>query len=130
MCLFLFIFPKFRIMQSIVVFGQGMVMVLNNLLFLDIFLYFLGIMLLFCNGYLRKKTVIKLICCLGVLFLSFTPIIFKNFHKYFMAVFFLLFVAFSYIYISIGKSGKIFLSYFHFLLIKLLTSRCQSQEVN
>ena len=99
MCLFLFIFPKFRLMQSIVVFGQGMVMVLNNLLFLGIFLYFLGIMLLFCNGYLRKKTVIKLICCLGVLFLSFTPIIFKNFHKYFMAVFFLLFVAFSYIYI-------------------------------
>lgn len=98
-CLFLFIFPKFRIMQSLVVFGQGMVMVLNNLLFLGIFLYFLGVMLLFCNGYLRKRAAPKLICCLGVLFLSFTPIFFKSLHKYFMAVFFLLFVAFSYIYV-------------------------------
>lgn len=98
-CLFLFIFPKFRIMQSLVVFWQGMVMVLNNLLFLGIFLYFLGIMLLFCNGYLRKRASLKLTYCLGILFLSFTPIFFTSIHKYFMAVFFLLFVTFSFIYV-------------------------------
>ena len=98
-CVFLLIYPKFRILQSMVVFVQGVVMVLNNLLFLGIFLYFLGVMLLFCNGYLRKKMALRLTCSFGVLFLSFTPIFFKNHHKYFMAVAFLLFVAFSFIYV-------------------------------
>lgn len=99
LCLFLFFFPKFKIFQSLVAFGQGMIMVLNNLLFLGIFLYFLGIMLLFCNGYLKKNAALKLTYAISVLFLSFTPILFKSPHKYFMAIFFLLFIAFSYIYV-------------------------------
>lgn len=118
LCLFLFIFPKFRVIQSLVVFAQGIIMVLNNLLFLGIFLYSLGIMLLFCNGYLRKRAILKIICCLGILLLSFTPILFMNLHTYFMAVFFLLFIAFASLYIYWTTKQNLF-ELFPFLANKI-----------
>lgn len=75
-------------------------------------------MLLFCNGYLRKRTILKIICCLGILLLSFTPILFKNLHTYFMAVFFLLFIAFTSLYIYLTTKQNLF-ELFPFLANKI-----------
>lgn len=42
-CLYLVLFPKVRILQSAVLFIQGIILTLNNMIFLGIFLYCFGI---------------------------------------------------------------------------------------
>ena len=48
-CVFLFFFNKYRLLQSVISFVQGIFMTLNGHLFLGTFLYSLGVALLFCN---------------------------------------------------------------------------------
>ena len=117
-CLFLFFFPKFRILQSIVLIVQGIVMTLNNIIFLGIFLYYFGIVLLYCNGFLKNKKALKLTCCIVPLFLFFIPIAFKNVHKFSMAVAFSFFICFSYFYIYIKTKQNLF-ELFPFLANKI-----------
>ena len=98
-CFFLMIFPKFRFMQSIILFLQGITMIMNNFLFLGIFLYCFGIALLFCYGYFKSNQKIKIFAYPTPLFLSFFFILPVNLPKFFMAWAYLLFLFFSYLYL-------------------------------
>ena len=68
-----------------VLFVQGIVMTLNSLIFLGVFLYSLGIILLFCYDYLNSKKNVKIAICIFSLLISFLPILFKNVFMFFMA---------------------------------------------
>lgn len=98
-CFFLVIFPKFRLLQSIVLFTQGIVMTLNNLIFLGVFLYCFGIVLLYCYGYLKSKKNLKIVVCMIFLLISFLPILFKNDSNFFMAIAYSFFILFSYFHL-------------------------------
>ena len=69
-CVFLFFFNKYRLLQSVISFVQGIFMTLNGHLFLGTFLYSLGIRFFFCNKYLKTKTARKLITILSIWILS------------------------------------------------------------
>lgn len=98
-CFILVVFPKFRVLQSVVLFVQGIVMTLNNMIFLGVFLYCLGIVLLFCYGYLKSKQTAKIAVCTIVLFISFLPILYKSTFTFCMALAYLFFVLFSYFHL-------------------------------
>lgn len=105
-CFALVIFHNLKIMQSVVSFIQGIVTTMNNIAFLGIFLYFLGIALLFVNGFLTKKTLRKIFGILSPLFASFFIIMTKSLYDFYMAWMFSLFLMFTYfhIYHSIKES--------------------------
>ncbi len=98
-CLFLVFFYKLRIAQSIVLFVQGITMTLNNLMFLGLFLYFLGIAFLFCYGYLKTNIQKKLITVFVPLFLSLFVILPSSRPKFFMALSYSLFLAFTFFHL-------------------------------
>lgn len=99
-CFVLVFFYKIRFMQSVVLFIQGITMTLNNLMFLGLYLYFFGIALLFCYGYLKTDIRKKVVLCLVPLFLSLFVILPVSRSKFFMATAYSLFLtfAFSHIY--------------------------------
>ncbi len=105
-CFFLVFFYKIRFMQSVVLFIQGITMTLNNLMFLGLYLYFFGIALLFCYGYLKTGMRKKVILCLTPLFLSLFVILPVSRSKFFMALAYSLFLsfAFSHIYSVLKNS--------------------------
>ena len=117
-CFFLVIFPKFRFLQSVVLFIQGIVMTLNNLIFLGVFLYTFGIALLCCYGYLKSKCNIKISVCMILLFISFLPILFKNDFNFFMAIAYSLFLLFSYSHLYLIVKDNLF-ELFPFLADKI-----------
>ena len=117
-CFFLVIFPKFRFLQSAVLFIQGIVMTLNNLIFLGVFLYTFGIALLYCYGYLKSKCNIKISVCMILLFISFLPILFKNDFNFFMAIAYSLFLLFSYSHLYLIVKDNLF-ELFPFLADKI-----------
>lgn len=80
-------------------FLQGITMIMNNFLFLGIFLYCFGIALLFCYGYFKSNQKIKIFAYPTPLFLSFFFILPVNLPKFFMAWAYLLFLFFSYLYL-------------------------------
>lgn len=98
-CFFLVVFPKFKFLQAAVLFVQGIAMTLNNIIFLGIFLYCLGIVLLFCYGYLKSGKNVKILVCTGLLIVSLLPILFKDVSAFFMAVAYMMFVLFSYFHL-------------------------------
>ena len=104
-CLFLCVFPKFRVLQSLVLFIQGILMTLNNIIFLGVFLYCLGIALLFCYGYLKLKFK-KIIYCIIPLCIFFFPILYKCVFTFLMTFAYLFFILFSYFHLySIIKNN-------------------------
>lgn len=117
-CFFLVIFPKFRFLQSVVLFIQGIVMTLNNLIFLGVFLYSFGIALLYCYGYLKSKCNIKITVCMILLYISFLPIYFKSNFYFFMAIAYSLFLLFSYSHIYLIVKDNLF-ELFPFLADKI-----------
>ena len=106
-CFFLLAFPKIRILHSMVLFVQGIVMTLNSLIFLGVFLYSLGIILLFCYDYLNSKKNVKVAICIFSLLISFMPILFKNVFMFFMATAYLFFILFSYFHIYVIIKSKL-----------------------
>lgn len=117
-CFFLVVFPKFRILQSVVLFVQGIVMSLNNMIFLGVFLYCLGIVLLFCYGYLKSNHAIKITVCTIVLLISFLPILHKSVFMFCMALAYLFFVLFSYFHLYFVIKNNLF-ELFPFLADKI-----------
>lgn len=98
-CIFLFIFNKYKLLQSVVSFVQGIFMALNSQLFLGTFLYSLGVALLFCNEYLKTKTSRKLITILIIWVLSTAIIIKTNIYHFLMIQAYSLFLGSMYIHI-------------------------------
>ena len=117
-CFFLVFFQRFRLLQSLVLFVQGIIMTLNNIIFLGIYLYYFGIVLLFCNGYLKNNKTVKITVCLIPLFLSFIPISYTNIHTFYMTFAFSLFLCFSYFYIYVKTKQNLF-ELFPFLANKI-----------
>lgn len=113
-CFFLAVFPKFRFLQTVVLFVQGIAMTLNNLIFLGIFLYCLGIVLLFCYGYLKSGKNIKILVCAVLLLLSLLPILFKDVSAFFMACAYAFFILFSYFHLYLVIKNN-FIDLFPFL---------------
>ncbi len=107
-CFFLVFFPKFRLLQSIVLFVQGVVMTLNSLIFLGVFLYCFGVVLLFCYGYLKSKRNLKIGVCMAFLLVSFLPILIQNKFIFFMAVAYSFFILFSYFHLYFIIRGNLF----------------------
>ena len=99
LCFFLVFFTKLRFLQSVVLFIQGITMTLNNLTFLGIFLYCLGIALLFCNGYIKNKKIRKNFLIALPLYLSFFAILPTDKTAFFMAFAYTFFMIFSYFHI-------------------------------
>ena len=98
-CVFLFFFNKYRLLQSVISFVQGIFMTLNGHLFLGTFLYSLGVALLFCNKYLRTKTARKLITVLSIWILSTVSIITSSIYHYLMVLAYSLFLGTMYVHI-------------------------------
>lgn len=107
----LVIFPQFRVTQSLVLFVQGIAMTLNTQLFLGPFLYSMGIVLLFCNGYLQENKKIKISIILSVWFISTFVILPQNLSQFIMIIAYSLFITFMYFYIY-GAVFKSLLSLF------------------
>ena len=121
-CFFLVAFPKFRFMQSVVSFIQGIVMTLNNLMFLGIFLYFFGIALLFCYGYLNTKRQVRYVLSILPLMLSFFIILPKSLPKFFMAFSYSLFLTFAFLHLYFTVKNSL-LDLFPFLSDKISTAK-------
>ncbi len=98
-CLFLLIFPRFKLLQSLVLFAQGITMTLNNLIFLGTFLYSAGVIFLFCNGFLKERSKKRLAAVLGVWFATLFVMLPQNFLKFCMVFAYSLFVSFFYFYV-------------------------------
>ena len=120
-CLYLVLFPKVRILQSAVLFIQGIILTLNNMIFLGIFLYCFGISLLFCYGYLKTKKQQKLIFSVIPLFLTLFAIIPTSASTFFMALAYTLFLLFSYIHLYNCIKSHLF-DLFPFLSTKISTA--------
>lgn len=107
-CLFLVIKPKHRFLQSVVLFLQGLTMTLNNLIFLGVFLYCLGIVLLFCYGNIKNKNVAKNLLFVIPILLSFFAILPVSKSSFFMGWAFTLFILFSYFHLYNTIKNSIF----------------------
>lgn len=115
-CFFLVAFPKFRFLQSIVSFIQGIAMTLNNIMFLGVFLYIFGLVLFFCYGYIKK--IINALLLLLPLLLSIFLFLPESKSKFFMAFVYLLFVIFSFFHLYNTVKDNLF-SLFPFLANKI-----------
>lgn len=111
-CIFLAVFPSFRLMQSIVFFMQGIVTLLSGYFYLGLFLYSSGLALLFCNGYLKVSGIKKIIICLVPIVLSSFAVLYSSLVKFFMIWMYALFLAFTdlCIYFKIKQSPNDFFS--------------------
>ena len=107
-CLFLLIKPKFRFLQSVVLFLQGITMTLNNLIFLGVFLYCLGIVLLFCYGYIKTQNIKKNFLFTIPILLCFFLILPTSKSSFFMAWAFSLFILCSYFHLYNTIKNSIF----------------------
>lgn len=105
LALFMLIFPRYKFLQSIVFFTFGILMTLNNLVFLGALLYSLGLVLMFANGLIEQKPQRKLIIIDVIWFLSLFSLIPQNIFQFFMALVYSLFLVFAYahIYTSMRK---------------------------
>ena len=103
--LFMLIFPRYKLLQSIVFFTFGILMTLNNLVFLGALLYSLGLVLMFANGLIEQRPQKKLIIIDIMWFLSLFSIVPQNIFQFFMALVYSLFLIFAYahIYTSMRK---------------------------
>lgn len=103
---FIFLFPRFKLLQSVSFFLFGILMTLNDLLFLGVLLYSQGFVLLFCNKYLEKNNRRKICIILAVWLCALLLIISQSIYKFCMAVSYSLFLGFfyAYVYFAIRQS--------------------------
>ncbi len=120
-CIFLVFVPKIKFLQSVVLFIQGIIMTLNNMIFLGVFLYCFGIALLFCYGYLKTRTSRKVLFAVIPLFLSFFSILSTSLSNFLMAWAYYLFLLFSYFHLYNCIKNSLF-DLFPFLSTKISTA--------
>ena len=103
---FILIFPRFKLLQSLTFFTFGILMTMNNLVFLGGILYSIGLLLLFSNKLIGKNAKLKLALIGGIWGLSLLTLAPHNAYQFFMALaytFFLIF-AYAHIYTKVRKS--------------------------
>ena len=88
-----------KFLQTFVFFLQGIVMTLDGIIFLGVFLYSIGIVMLFCYQYLEKNIKLKLGIIFSIWFISLTALIRNHLLNFLMAVSYTFFLMFIYIYL-------------------------------
>ena len=103
---FMLLFPGFKLLQSISFFAFGILMTMNNLVFLGGILYSIGLLLLFSNKLMEENPKRKL-CFIGAMWgLSLLTLIPHSAYQFFMALAYTLFLIFAYahIYTNVRES--------------------------